>query len=125
MKAHNYDVSAGGISCSDSLVLDGVTLTLAPKPLSAKEKHAAQAITHMWVKRGEALDNNLHTLNRYGVQLGKKVPLWGGFTGDGDFTLKLWTDRPKLDKDIWARHVAAPSRRRLQTGTSGTTTKVS
>ena len=87
------------------LVLDGVTLTLAPKPLSAKEKHAAQAITHMWVKRGEALDNNLHTLNRYGVQLGKKVPLWGGFTGDGEFTLKLWTDRPKLDKDIWARHV--------------------
>ena len=87
------------------MALDGVTLTLAPKPLSAKEKHAAQAVTHVWVKRGEALDNRLHTLNRYGVQLGREVPLWGGFTGDGEFTLKLWTDRSKLDNDIWARHV--------------------
>ena len=37
------------------LVLDGVTLTRAPKPLSGKEKHAAQAIKHMWVKSGESL----------------------------------------------------------------------
>ena len=52
------------------LVLDGVTLTKAPKPLSKREKHAAQAIKHMWVKDGEALDNSLHTHNHYGVQLG-------------------------------------------------------
>ena len=63
---------------SFGLVLDGVTLTRPPKPLSGKEKHAAQAIKHMWVKDGEALDNSLHTYNRYGVQLGHKVPLWGG-----------------------------------------------
>ena len=29
--------------------MDGVTLTKAPKPLSKREKHAAQAIKHMWV----------------------------------------------------------------------------
>ena len=73
------------------LVLDGVTLTKAPKPLSKREKHAAQAIKHMWVRDGEALDNSLHTHNRYGVQLGDKVPLWGGFTGGGEFSFKLWT----------------------------------
>ena len=87
------------------LVLDGVTLSTAPKALSAKEKHAAQSITHMWVLKGEALDNDLHTHNRYGVQLGIKVPLWGGFTGRGDFTLKLWTERPKLDKESWATYI--------------------
>lgn len=88
------------------LVLDGVTLTKAPKPMSQREKHAAQAIKHMWVKKGEAMDNNLHTHNRYGVQLGEKVPLWGGFNGNGRFSLKLWTERPKLDKAVWAHHIA-------------------
>ena len=87
------------------LVLDGVTLTTAPKLLSAKEKHAAQSITHMWVTKGESLDNDLHTHNRYGVQLGIKVPLWGGFTGRGEFTMKLWTERPKLDKERWAQYI--------------------
>ena len=96
---------------SFGLVLDGVTLTRPPKPLSAKEKHAAQAIKHMWVKDGEALDNSLHTYNRYGVQLGHKVPLWGGFTGDGEFTLKLWTERPKLDKETWAKHIGTSVKR--------------
>ena len=88
------------------LVLDGVTLTKAPKPLSKREKHAAQAIKHIWVKKGEARDNDLHTYNRYGVQLGEKVPLWGGFTGAGQFTLKLWTPKPKLDKPTWAEHIS-------------------
>ena len=32
----------------------------------------------------------------YGVQLGTKVSLWGGFAGDGHFFLKLWSDRPKM-----------------------------
>ena len=93
------------------LVLDGVTLTKAPKPMNQREKHAAQAINHMWVKNGESLDNSLHTHNRYGVQLGDKVPLWGGFTGQGKFTLKLWTERPKLDKVVWARHIGAGVKR--------------
>ena len=93
------------------LVLDGVTLTRAPKPLSRKEKHAAQAIKHMWVKKGEALDNSLHTFNRYGIQLGHKVPFWGGFTGDGNFSLKLWTERPKLDKESWAVHIGTSVKR--------------
>ena len=88
------------------LVLDGVTLTKAPRPLSKRKKHAAQAIKHMWVKRGESLDNDLHTHNRYGVQLGDKVPLWGGFNGRGQFSLKLWTDSPKLDKAAWTGHNA-------------------
>ena len=49
--------------------------------MGTREKHAAQAIKHMWVRRGEALDNDLHTYNRYGVQLGDKVPLWGWIHG--------------------------------------------
>ena len=93
------------------LVLDGVTLTKAPRPLDKREKHAAQAIKHMWVKDGEALDNSLHTYNRYGVQLGEKVPLWGGFTGDGLFSFKLWTDKPKLSKEIWAQHIGTSVKR--------------
>lgn len=93
------------------LVLDGVTLTRAPKPLSGKEKHAAQAIKHMWVKKGESLDNTLHTYNRYGVQLGHREPFWGGFTGTGKFSLKLWTERPKLDKETWAQHIGTSVKR--------------
>ena len=65
----------------------------------------------MWVKDGEALDNSLHTYNRYGVQLGEKVPLWGGFTGDGLFSFKLWTDKPKLSKEIWAQHIGTSVKR--------------
>ena len=43
-----------------SMVLDGVTLTKAPKPLNAAQKHMAQSITHMWMKKGESLDNDVH-----------------------------------------------------------------
>ena len=84
-------------------VLGGVTLTTAPKGLSKREKHAAQRIQHMWLKDGESLDNDLHTHNRYGTQLGTKVPLWGGFTGGSSFSLRLWTEKPKMDKAAWAR----------------------
>ena len=105
------------------LVLDGVTLTKAPKPLNRREKHAAQAIKHMWVRRGESLDNELHTYNRYGVQLGEKVPLWGGFTGAGQFTLKLWTSKPTLDKPTWAHHIERVSSELPPAGTRGTTTR--
>ena len=86
-----------------NVVLDGVTLTMAPKGLSKREKHAAQRIQHMWLKKGEALENDLHTHNRYGIQLGVKVPLWGGFTGGGSFSLRLWTAQPKMDKAAWAK----------------------
>ena len=93
------------------LVLDGVTLTRAPKPLTGAQKHAAQSIKSMWVKEGEALDNDLHTHNRYGVQLGLKVPLWGGFNGAGQFTYKFWSEKPKLDQDIWAHQIETAVKR--------------
>ena len=47
------------------LVLDGVTLTKAPQSLSKREKHAAQAIKAMWMKKGEAMSPEVHTYNRY------------------------------------------------------------
>lgn len=97
------------------LVFDGVTLTKAPKPLHGRAKHAAQSIRHMWMRKGERLDPKLLTLNRYGVQLGDKVPLWGGFTGAGEFTLRLWTPKPKMNKAEWARHAPALRRATLQT----------
>ena len=49
------------------LVLDGVTLTKAPKSLSKRQKHAAQAIRAMWMKQGEQMDPDLHTFNRYSL----------------------------------------------------------
>ena len=49
------------------LVFDGVTLTKAPKKLSSREKHAAQSIKAMWIKRGEAMDPEVHTYNRYSL----------------------------------------------------------
>ena len=93
-----------------NLVLDGVTLTMAPKPLNARERHAAQAIKHMWVREGEQMDNDLHTFNRYGPQLGTKVPLWGGFTGGGRFTLRMWTPKAKMTKAEWVERIPALKR---------------
>ena len=87
------------------LVYDGVTLTKAPKSLDLRQKHAAQSIRHMWMKKSERMDPRLHTFNRYGVQLGVKVPLWGGFTGDGAFSLRLWIEKPKMKKEEWAQHI--------------------
>ena len=43
------------------LVFDGVTLTKAPRKLSGRQKHAAQSIKAMWVKKGEAMDPDTHT----------------------------------------------------------------
>ena len=51
----------------------------------------------MWILEGEKYDNAMHTYNRYGIQLGTKIPLWGGFTGNNDFTLRLWTPKPKMN----------------------------
>ena len=62
------------------------------------------------MRRGEKMDPALHTYNRYGVQLGEKVPLWGCFTGAGEFTLRLWTPSPKMSKAAWAKLM--PSLRR-------------
>lgn len=87
------------------LVFDGLTLTKAPKSLDLRQKHAAQSIRHMWMRHKEKMDPALHTYNRYGVQLGEKVALWGGFTGDGKFALRLWTDTPKMKKEVWAKYV--------------------
>ena len=85
-----------------NMVLDGVTLTMPPKTLSGREKHAAQRIANNWMRKGERLENDFHTFNRYGVQLGTKVALWGGFTGKGTFTLRLWTRTPKMTSEQWA-----------------------
>ena len=138
------------------LVLDGVTLTKAPQSLSKREKHAAQAIKAMWMKKGEAMSPEVHTYNRYscviqtkmdyyskatwpnllqgsgfligwamfafscnsfsfvlseyGVHLGVKVPLWGGFSVHGGFALKLWTEKAKMTKEQWAAHLPALKR---------------
>ena len=97
--------SAAWWAANMNLVLDGVTLTIPPKPLSGRQKHAAQRIGHMWLQHGETARPEVHTFNRYGVQLGTKVPLWGGFTGGGQFTLRLWTPRPKMTKVEWESRV--------------------
>lgn len=49
------------------LVFDGVTLTKAPRKLSSRQKHAAQSIKAMWMKKGEYMDPDLHTYNRYSI----------------------------------------------------------
>ena len=59
---------------------------------------------------GEKNDNAMHTYNRYGIQLGEKVPLWGGFTGQGTFTLREWTPRPNMTKEDWAKRLPALKR---------------
>ena len=87
------------------LVFDGVTLTKAPKNLDSRQKHAAKNIRHMWMRKGEKMDPDLHTYSRYGAQLGTKVPLWGGMTGDGQFPLRLWTPTAKMKKEVWAPYI--------------------
>ena len=47
------------------LIFDGVTLTKAPQCCSNRQKHAAQAIKAMWMKKGEAMSPDVHTYNRY------------------------------------------------------------
>jgi len=51
------------------------------------------------------------------VQLGVKVPLWGGFSVQGGFALKLWTPRAKMTKEEWAAHVPALKRAASQANT--------
>lgn len=54
------------------------TLTKAPRSLTGRQKRAAASIGHMWMREDERMDPKLHTYNRYGVQAGQKMPLWGG-----------------------------------------------
>ena len=86
-----------------SLVFDGVTLTKAPAILSGRQKHAAQAVKHMWMTKNQKPDPDILTHNRYGPQLGQKVPLWGGFTGTGEFPMKFWTPRSKMTRPEWLK----------------------
>ena len=65
--------SAAWWEANMNLVLDGVTLTMAPKTLTGRVKHAAQRIVHMWMRKGERVDPNVHTFNRYGVQQQDRV----------------------------------------------------
>ena len=55
------------------LVLDGATLTKAPKSLSKREKQAAQAIKAIWVKKGEAMSPDVRTYSRYSDDLPLKM----------------------------------------------------
>ena len=71
------------------LVLDGVTLTMAPKPLSARQRHMAQSIKHAWLRAGEEPSSDCYHFNKYGVQLGVKIPLWGASPGKGASHLEL------------------------------------
>ena len=57
------------------LVIDGVTLTMAPKPLGPRQRHMAQSIKHTWMLQGETQSPDLHTFNTHGVQLGASMPL--------------------------------------------------
>ena len=78
-------------------------MTKAPQDLRGRHLHAVQSIDHLWLREGETMKNDAHTYNRYGVQLGTKVPLWGGFSGGGKFVLRLWTPRPKMKQEDWAK----------------------
>ena len=106
------------------LIFDGVTLTKAPKNLDARQKHAAQSIRHMWMRKTEKMDPALHTQNRYGVQLGTKVPFWGGMTGDGQFALRLWTATPKMKKPAWAEHIPQVKRAAARSSSGGARKKL-
>ena len=104
----------------------------------------AQSIKAMWMKKGEAMDPDAHTYNRYsllqqkltqsdgiawpawlsclvwykeyGSQLGTKVPLWGGFNAQGGLCLRLWTNTAKMNADEWMEHVPALTRAASQAG---------
>ena len=54
------------------LVIDGVTLTKAPRKLSSRQKHAAQAIKALWMKK-KVMDPDLHTYQRYSLFSEKQV----------------------------------------------------
>ena len=71
-----------------------------------------------WMKKTEKMDHTLFTHNRYGVQLGTKVPLWGGMTGDGTFSLRLWTPRPKMKREDWIQYIPQLKRAAAVSATS-------
>ena len=52
------------------------------------------------------------------MQLGTKVPLWGGFTGDGQFFLRLWTPKPKMKKEEWTPYIPQLKRAAAMHGNS-------
>ena len=99
------DKTASWWEANMNLALDGVTLTKAPKNFSKRQMHAVQSIGHLWLRKGESMDKDVHTFNRYGVQLGVKVPLWGGFSGGGKFVLRIWSPHPKMTKEEWKAHI--------------------
>ena len=51
------------------------------------------------------------------MQLGVKVPLWGGFSAHGGFALKLWTPKAKMKQQEWAAHVPALKKAASQANT--------
>lgn len=88
-----------------NLVLDGVTLTVPPKPLTGRQKHAAQAVKHMWMQKGEKFDSRVPTYNPYGVQ----ILVWDGWRGLS-LTLKIETmGRARARLKITSTHMIGPS----------------
>ena len=71
----------------------------------------------------------LLSCQKYGVQLGTKVPLWGGFCGSGEFAMRIWIAKAKMTKAEWSQHVPALKRAASQAGSSvdlsGSKTKAS
>ena len=66
-----------------SLIIDGVTLTKPPANLTDRQKHTAQSVAFMWMRSNEKFSREVHTFNRYGVQLGVKVPSGAASLGPG------------------------------------------
>ena len=56
--------------------------------------------------------------------MGVKVPLWGGFSVQGGFALKLWTPRAKMTREEWAAHVPALKKAASQANTAKATEDV-
>ena len=74
--------------------------------------------TPLWWRQNMHLVFDGVTL-RYGERLGDKVSLWGGFTGDGVFALRLWTATPKMKKEAWAQHIPQLKRAAAMSASSG------
>ena len=72
--------------------------------MRAALNHTSVQLSFSQSSRGERFQNDVCHFNRYGIQLGTKIPLWGGFTGRGQFTLREWTPKPKMTKAEWANH---------------------
>ena len=49
-----------------AMALDGLAPTMNLRTLNEHQKHMAKRITSKWMQADEALNNDLHTFNKYG-----------------------------------------------------------